>query len=85
MDTKIKDRLFVILIIVVFIFVIFTVSYLIKNKEAFTSNPFIYGAKKMKLGNCNCVCFNGVNQQPISLNFNSTSLSYPNKLNTGGI
>lgn len=78
LNSKTANILFVVLIIVVFTFIIFTTSYIIKNKEAFTKNPIIYGAKKMELGECSCMCFKENNQQPISLNFNSTSLSYKN-------
>jgi len=76
MNQKTANFLFVVLIIVVFVSIIFTISYMIKNKEAFTENPLSYGAKKMDLGQCSCMCFNDVNTLPISLNFNKTSVSY---------
>ena len=72
---KQANLLFIILIIVVFTFVIFATYYMISNKRAFTENPFIYGAKKMKLGNCHCSCYNIDNPQPISFYFNDTSFS----------
>ena len=65
--------LFVVLIIVVLVFVVFTVYYMISNKQAFTENPFIFGAKKMNLGDCNCVCSNGGFTQQQYLYFNQTS------------
>jgi len=67
------NALFVMLIIVVFIFVVFAVSYMIKNKEAFTENPFVYGAKKLDLGQCSCACYDGNTPQPISFYFNQSS------------
>ena len=73
LNQKTSSILFVLLIIVVFTFVIFTVYYMVSNKEAFTENPFIFGAKKMHLGNCHCNCFDGVNPQPKSFYFNQTS------------
>ena len=84
LNPKLANILFVVLIIVVFTFIIFTTSYLIRNKEAFTKNPIIYGAKKMDLGQCSCMCFKENNLQPISLYFNSTSLSYGNPIIQGG-
>jgi hypothetical protein len=84
LNPKTANILFVVLIIVVFAFIIFTASYLIKNKEAFTRNPLIYGAKKMDLGECSCMCYKIDNSQPLSLNFNSTSLSYGNPIIQGG-
>jgi len=75
---KIANRLFVMLIIVVLVFVVFAVSFMLKNKEAFTENPFVYGAKKMDLGQCNCNCYKEDNPQPISFYFNQTSFSQQN-------
>lgn len=31
-----------------------TITYMIKNKTAFTENPLIYGAKKLENVDCNC-------------------------------
>ena len=78
MNSKTANILFVVLIIVVFTFIIFATSYMIRNKEAFTRNPLIYGAEKMDLGECSCMCYKAGVQQPLSLNFNKTSLSYGN-------
>ena len=69
------NALFVILVIVVLGFVIFATYYMISNREAFTTNPLIYGAEKMNLGECYCNCYDNVNAQPISFYFNSTSFS----------
>lgn len=76
LNPKTANILFVILIIVVFSFIVFATSYMIKNKEAFTRNPLIYGAEKMDLGQCSCMCYKENNPQPLYLNFNKTSLSY---------
>ena len=67
------NRLFVVLIIVVLGFIVFASYYMISNKQAFTENPFIFGAKKMNLGNCNCVCSNGGFTSQQYLYFNQTS------------
>lgn len=77
---KSANLLFVGFIILVFVFMIVIFVIIFKHIDVFTENPFIYGAKKMNLGECYCNCFNGINQQPISLKFNSTSLSYPNSI-----
>lgn len=69
------NLLFVVLIIVVLACVIFVTYFMISNREAFMSNPLIYGAKKMNLGECYCTCYNNVNSQPTSFYFNSTSFS----------
>jgi hypothetical protein len=84
MNSKTANILFVVLIIVVFAFIIFATSYMIRNKEAFTRNPLIYGAEKMDLGECSCMCYKVDNSQPTYLNFNSTSLSYGNPITQGG-
>jgi len=67
--------LFALLIIVVFIFIVFTVYYMVSNKEAFTKNPFVYGAEKLQLGDCYCNCYDGINPLPKSFYFNQTSFS----------
>jgi len=54
MNQKTRDKLFIILIVAVICFMIFTIWYLISNKQAFIENPFVYGAKE--LGNINCAC-----------------------------
>ena len=72
---KQSDILFLMLIIMVLGFILFAVYYMVSNKEAFTENPFTYGAEKMDLGDCNCVCYNNGFAQPKSLYFNSTSFS----------
>jgi hypothetical protein len=70
---KQANILFVVLIIVVFAFVIFATYFMISNREAFLSNPLVYGAKKMDLGDCYCNCYKDTNTQPTSFYFNSTS------------
>jgi len=64
------------LVIVVIGGILFLISYTIKNKEAFTENPLVFGAEKMKLGECNCQCYNDIDREPISLYFNQTSVLY---------
>lgn len=71
MNKKTATFLFIFLMIVVVIFMIFTVRYMIKNKEAFTENPLVYGAKQMGNVECNCVQNNGV---PVYFAFNDTNI-----------
>lgn len=75
MNKKTANILFVGFMIIVLVFMIFVISYMISNKEAFTENPFVYGAKKLNLGNCNCVCYDDIVITPIYLYFNQTSFS----------
>lgn len=72
LTSKTANTLFVVLIIVVISFVIFVTYYMINFKEAFTENPFVYGAKKLDLGQCSCSCFDENTPQPISFYFNQT-------------
>lgn len=69
MNKRTATFLFVTLIIVVVVFMIFTIRYMIKNKEAFMENPFIYGAEKMGNVECSCVQNNGI---PVYFAFNDT-------------
>jgi uncharacterized protein YxeA len=69
MNKRTATFLFVALIIVVVIFMIFTARYMVKNKEAFVENPFIYGANKM--GNVECSCMQN-KDIPIYFAFNDT-------------
>jgi len=73
---KNANLLFVVLIIVVLGFIVFASYYMISNKQAFTENPFIYGAKKLNLNNCYCTCQgnSGIASQTY-LYFNQTSFA----------
>lgn len=67
------NKLFVILIIVVFIFILFTGYFIISNIKALTQSPLEYSAEKYSLGDCSCYCYDNVTYK--SLYFNDTSVS----------
>jgi hypothetical protein len=73
LNKKTATTLFVILIIVALLFMILVAYYMISYKEEFTSNPFIYGARKMNLGECYCSCYDDYNANPITFYFNQSS------------
>ena len=54
MEQRTRDRLFIALIVVNVCFIVFVAYYMISNGEAFTQNPFIFGAKKLGNVECNC-------------------------------
>jgi len=71
---KTMDRLYVLMILIVFIFMIFLGRYVYTNKEAFFENPFIFGASKLN-GNVECVCSpTEVLDSPYRFKFNSTNM-----------
>ena len=72
---KQQDTIFIIMIFLVCLFMIFTIYYLINNKEAFTSNPFTYGVEKMNLGQCYMSCYPEGSFTPINFLINSSYLS----------
>ena len=72
MNKKLVDVLFVGMIILNIVFILFTTSYLLKNKEAFFDQPFVYGAERMGLEGCSAMCYNNDSQKPIYLYWNST-------------
>ena len=78
LNPKTANILFVVLIIVVLGFIAFTVAFMLNYKDTLTNNPFVYGAKKMGLGDCSCQCYNDVDTKPISFYFNQTSFSQGN-------
>ena len=65
------DYLFFGLIILVLLFMVFTVAYMVSNKEAFTSNPFIYGASKLG-GDVHCSCLQIDGERRAVFKFNTT-------------
>lgn len=54
MDKQLANILYVILIISLILFMIYTVWFMTKNVEAFKSNPLTYGVEK--LGGAECFC-----------------------------
>ena len=54
---KYLDIIEVVLVICFFIFLIFILNYMFLHREAFTENPFIYGANR--IGDVRCSCFVG--------------------------
>jgi hypothetical protein len=55
MNKKTADRLFIIMFIMLFIFMIATTYLIIYYSEELKSNPLIYGAKRF-FGNIECTC-----------------------------
>lgn len=50
---------------------IFVVYYMINNKEAFTENPFIFGANGIG-GEVSCSCTQKINDEEVYFAFNQT-------------
>lgn len=72
MDKKFLDAIFVTLILAALIFIVFAIGYMWKFKEEITTNPFIYGAKKLD-GEVNCQCTLLKNSQMYVFQFNETT------------
>lgn len=75
MNRKIVNIIFFVFIVVNLGSLIFIISYVVTNKEAFMENPMVFGVNQMNLKECYCSCYNNINPIPISLYFNQTSFS----------
>lgn len=77
MKKIVMDISFFVLIILVVLFMAWTIHYLIVNKSAFMENPFLYGVRKM--GDVNCVCFQKDSYGIVStFTFNKTTMGIEN-------
>ena len=65
------DIIITVMIIFVFLFIAFTLYYMIANKEAFVENPFTFGASKMN-GDVSCTCVQIVDGNIHNFAFNKT-------------
>lgn len=70
---KIIDKIYILLMILVVVFMIWTGYYVRTNKEAFFENPFIFGANKMK-GEVYCNCHQLIVDKRIDFAFNQTDI-----------
>jgi len=61
MEIKITNQqqnvIFIVFLVVVCVFMVFTFYYMWYNIEAFTTNPITHGVKQMGLGDCSCICY----------------------------
>ena len=48
MNKNTANFLYLIVIVIFIAFIIFTISYIVRYKQAFFENPFVYGTSKMK-------------------------------------
>lgn len=65
------DTLFFLFMMLVLVFMVWTVYYMVSNKVAFTTNPFIYGAEKMN-GYTECSCTQDYDGKNFFFSFNDT-------------
>jgi len=72
MSYKIINFVYYALIILIVIFITYTIYYMVSNKEAFTENPFVYGASKMK-GDIYCSCQQNIEGRIYQFAFNKTN------------
>ena len=54
MNQKVRDVLFIILLILVILFMAYVISFILKWKAEFTENPMVFGAKRLKNVSCEC-------------------------------
>ena len=72
-NNKIIDVIFFSLIIFIIVLLIFTLSYMMKYQEAFTENPFTYGANKIG-GDVYCSCYQQIKTETKRFEFNNTAM-----------